>query len=239
MTWNDSFTKNKRLYYFILILLFAVGYAYYGCFSYLAFPDNFSGQQPISAKFLFMVFHEILCIALLSLVLAERGETFSNLGVSFERKDLFHSFGLFFGSLVVQFVLLWGYMFVMWCITGDFNFKSFMDTDSAESFLIAISKTPIYLLGIVTLVNPFFEEIIVRAFFMTEFNRFVKSGLLAVLSSTLIQTGYHFYQGWTYTVVHFLTFLFFSIYYQKTKRATPLILAHFYLDVIGIFRTVI
>jgi len=80
-------------------------------------------------------------------------------------------------------------------------------------------------------VNPFYEEIIVRGYLMTEVTDLTKSSTKAVLLSTALQTSYHFYQGIPAAIAHGGTFLIFSIYFARTRRIVPLILAHLYADV--------
>jgi membrane protease YdiL (CAAX protease family) len=82
-------------------------------------------------------------------------------------------------------------------------------------------------------VNPFFEELIVRAYVMTEVEELTKSATKAIVISTILQTSYHFYQGVPAALGHAATFLVFSIYYAKTKRILPVILAHLYADLGG------
>jgi len=81
--------------------------------------------------------------------------------------------------------------------------------------------------------NPFFEELIVRAYVMTEVKQLTNSATKAIIISTLLQTSYHFYQGGPAAFGHLTAFLIFSIFYAKTNRITPIILAHLYSDVGG------
>ena len=82
-------------------------------------------------------------------------------------------------------------------------------------------------------INPFFEELIVRAYLMTEVRRLTNSVTKAVLISTVLQASYHFYQGGPAAIAHGAEFLILAIYYAKTNRITPIILAHLYADVGG------
>ena len=79
-------------------------------------------------------------------------------------------------------------------------------------------------------VNPFFEELIVRAYVMTEVKALTGSVAKAIIVSTVLQTGYHFYQGVPAALAHGATFLIWSLYYAKTNRIAPVILAHLYSD---------
>jgi membrane protease YdiL (CAAX protease family) len=55
-------------------------------------------------------------------------------------------------------------------------------------------------------------------------------GPVAVLTSTVIQASYHTYQGSWNLVQVVPTFPLFSIYYVRTRRLFPLIVAHTLMD---------
>jgi len=71
------------------------------------------------------------------------------------------------------------------------------------------------------------EELIVRAYMMTEVAELTGSAFLAVMGSTCFQALYHLYQGREAALRAAGTFLIFSVFYWKTRRATPLVLGHF------------
>jgi membrane protease YdiL (CAAX protease family) len=68
---------------------------------------------------------------------------------------------------------------------------------------------------------------------ITEVRALSNSATKAIICSTLLQTSYHLYQGTPMAVGEGATFLIFSIYYAKTNRIVPIILAHLYADVGG------
>ncbi|MEC0268669.1 CPBP family intramembrane glutamic endopeptidase, partial [Paenibacillus anseongense] len=86
------------------------------------------------------------------------------------------------------------------------------------------------------ILNPFFEELIVRAYGITEFLHFFKKEEIAVLASTLIQTSYHLYQGAVPAILNGLLFFIFSIYFAKKRRIIPIILVHGFLDIYAMFQ---
>ncbi len=89
--------------------------------------------------------------------------------------------------------------------------------------------------GVITIiflcVNPFFEELIARAYLMTEVKYLANSASAAVILSTLFQMTYHLYQGVPLAIAAGANFFLWSLYYAKTNRITPIILAHLYFDV--------
>lgn len=80
------------------------------------------------------------------------------------------------------------------------------------------------------LVNPFFEELIVRGFVMTEVFSLSNSRTLAIAISVGIQTLYHLYQGIFSALILAGVFLVFSIFYSRTGKLTPVIVAHLIAD---------
>jgi len=85
-----------------------------------------------------------------------------------------------------------------------------------------------------TAINPVFEELIVRAFLISEATLLTGSAGLAVILSVLLQTSYHLYQGIPNAIGDGLIFLVFSLYYVKTRRLWPVILAHLWLDLYAV-----
>lgn len=87
---------------------------------------------------------------------------------------------------------------------------------------------------LLVLLNPFFEELIVRAYLMTEVGELTGSWLLAAVVSVLFQTSYHLYYGWELALSLGCQFAVFAAYYAITRKITPVILSHAIFDVIGI-----
>ncbi len=83
-----------------------------------------------------------------------------------------------------------------------------------------------------TLLNPFFEEQIVRAYLMTEVLELTGSGLLAVVGSTALQFSHHLYYGRVGAATICTGFLIFYLYYLRTRQATPIVAAHGMLDIL-------
>jgi membrane protease YdiL (CAAX protease family) len=87
-----------------------------------------------------------------------------------------------------------------------------------------------------SLLNPFFEELIVRAYLMTEVIALTGSEAVAVVLSVVVQSSYHLYYGWGGAIAISFQFLVFAIYYAQTRRALPIIIAHGFYDVIALVR---
>jgi membrane protease YdiL (CAAX protease family) len=70
------------------------------------------------------------------------------------------------------------------------------------------------------------EELIARAYLMTEVAALSGSMALAVIVSVGFQCFYHLYQGVPAVLYHAGTFFAYAVFYAYTRRATPVILAH-------------
>lgn len=76
----------------------------------------------------------------------------------------------------------------------------------------------------------FYEELIVRAYVMTEIIALTHRPWLAIVISVAIQTSYHFYQGVPLALSHITIFLVFALFYAKTRLILPVALAHSLID---------
>jgi membrane protease YdiL (CAAX protease family) len=87
-----------------------------------------------------------------------------------------------------------------------------------------------------SLLNPFFEELIVRAYLMTEVIELTGSSTLAVALSVFVQFSYHLYYGWGGAISLAFFFLALALYYVRSRRALPVIIAHGLLDIYALIR---
>jgi len=84
--------------------------------------------------------------------------------------------------------------------------------------------------------NPFFEELIVRGYLMSEILELGGGGVLAILTSIAVQMSYHLYQGLGNGIALTAGFAVYSIYFLKTRRIAPVVFAHFYADAYALVR---
>lgn len=103
-----------------------------------------------------------------------------------------------------------------------------------------IQKLPVLFVTLPTflfvILNGWFEELIVRAFAMTEVQALTKSPALAILFSVALQTSYHFYQGAPIALSYAPLFLIFALFYSRTRNIVPVALAHIAIDMISLFQ---
>jgi membrane protease YdiL (CAAX protease family) len=221
-------SRAKRLRWFevFLVLSTALGGSLLNSLYLLHFGPS-AAPQVSSARWLVGLVHEATGLLLLGYVLSRRSLGFKNLGLRWSFRDL--GVGLLvaavsyaayiLGSMVVHLV---HYAFYGSLAAGPTG-KDFF----AHPGLAALPFT---------LLNPFFEELIVRAYLMTEVFELTGSSLLAASLSVAIQFSYHLYYGWAGAIALSFVFLVLALYYARTRRALPIIVAHGYFDISALIR---
>lgn len=160
-------------------------------------------------------------IAVLLYVLQRRGRGLSYFGERVDWKDLPRGMALCAASSLVMTAAYYAYCYGYFFKTGH------MPAALAVSKALGIHRTVGWLFYF--LLSPIFEELIVRGFLMTEIAALMNMPM-AIAASTLLQISYHGYQGTTNAVMVGAGFLLLSLYYAKTNRLAPVILAHLLQD---------
>jgi membrane protease YdiL (CAAX protease family) len=172
-----------------------------------------------------LLVQECLALVLLAYVLLRQGRTRADIGLTFSWKDIPRSLAIVAVSHVA-FLLVFAAVSRLFPETPE-NVR-----DVAK--LTQIQAASMSLLVGVALLNPFFEESIVRAYAMTELAALTGSRIVAVAGSVAVQVAYHVYQGPRNAVALGAVFLVFSLYYARAGRAVPVIIAHMYFDAIAV-----
>jgi membrane protease YdiL (CAAX protease family) len=102
--------------------------------------------------------------------------------------------------------------------------------NAAIVFGTTLSALPVLYL----VLNSFHEELLVRAFLISETEWICGSTAAAISASVTLQTSYHLYQGLPAALSHIPAFLLFSLYYVRKRRILPIILAHMFMDVLAL-----
>jgi membrane protease YdiL (CAAX protease family) len=87
---------------------------------------------------------------------------------------------------------------------------------------------PLLLLG--ALRSGLLEEVIVCGYLLRRLDQLGWSPRRALAASALLRASYHLYQGYGGFVGNLALGLFFGRIYQRRRRTTPLVVAHFLLD---------
>ncbi len=170
---------------------------------------------------------EATSLALLGYVLWRRGRRFSDIGLRWSLRDI----GVGAVVLIVSYALYvagsYAIFFVHYWLVGT----RVMGPSTREIFgHPSVAFLPFSLL------NGFFEELIVRAYLMTEVIDLTGSKALAVLLSVLVQFSYHLYYGWWRAAAISFLFLAYSLYFARWRRALPIIFAHEFFDLWALIR---
>jgi membrane protease YdiL (CAAX protease family) len=209
-----------------LVLLVAIAPALLNALHIL---QNGSSAAPrmSNARWLVGLVQEIGGLLLLAYVLSRRHLRFKDVGLRWSFKDVGvgllvtgASFAAYLlGSTIVHLVHYWMY-------------GSLAGGPSGSDFFAhpSIAVIPFCLL------NLFFEELIVRAYLMTEVLDLTGSSILAVALSVAVQFSYHLYYGWAGALSLSFEFLIFSLYYLRSRRALPIIVAHGLFDIYALVR---
>lgn len=222
--------KEKRYRWFELstVLLVTVGS---GFLNSLYLLNNDKGALPgiQDSRWVIGIFQELTGLLLLGYVLSRRRLRFRDIGLRSSFRDLGAGLAVTLASYLTYCV---GYFLVHW-IHGIL----FLSTQSGLTPREAFGHPSIMALPLI-LLNPFFEELIVRAYLMTEVKDLTGSWTLSVAISVAVQFSYHLYYGWERAIAISFLFLAFAIYYAKTQKATPVIIAHGIFDIVAMARLV-
>jgi membrane protease YdiL (CAAX protease family) len=225
---NELSAKERRQRWFEVCLVTLVAYGsavFFALYVLINGPSavsQFSGLRSAGS-----IIQEVTALLLLGYVLSRRGLGFANIGLRWSLSDIwmgllvtavsYAAYGL--GHTLVQTIhhLIYG---------------SWVSGPTAKDFFAHPSVVTIPLI----LLNPFFEELIVRAYLMTEVVDLTGSSMRAVAVSVLVQFSYHLYYGWGGAISLAFFFLPLALYYVRSRRALPVIVAHGLLDVYALIR---
>jgi len=178
-------------------------------------PDTLIGY-----RYFFTLVHELIALAVLAYVVWQNRQGLAHLGAIFQITDVAYG------------VLLW--------IVAECCYRLAFPVVLSISERLGWHKAPPYYpstqltLALITycfvVINPVYEEMIVRAFLISETAALTGSSAIAVVFSVLLQVSYHLYQGIPYALALGLVFLIFAIYYARAHRIWPIVIAHFFMD---------
>jgi membrane protease YdiL (CAAX protease family) len=161
-------------------------------------------------------------------VLSGQGRGWKNIGWNFQWMDAPRGLSLALGANAAAYAIFIPIQIVIHAYSGHY-----LTPRSMHGMLgVGISGLSIAFVCL----NPFFEEAIVRGYLMTEIVELGGRGALAIVISVAAQMSYHLYQGFTNGIVLTTAFTVFSIYFWKTRRLAPVVLAHLCVDTYALIR---
>jgi len=182
-------------------------------------PSNTS----LNYRFLNGLLNEATSLVLLVYVIRQNRQNLADFGLVFRLSD------------IPLGILLWAAAFCLYSLTSPTIISACEMLGwhhTVPNFSMPRSALLAYLYAFL---SPIFEEMVVRAFFMTEILALTKSSGVAILLSVLVQASYHLYQGIPYALSAAIMFFMLSIFYARTRRITPVILAHLIWDFYAVF----
>lgn len=164
----------------------------------------------------------LIVLGLLVYVLRTQHRSLADIGFRPKWLDVPVSVGIMLCAVIVAYA----FRVVCWLIYLSLGRPLPPPLMGNAALYLGFSALPIALM----LVNPWFEELIVRGFLMTEVSELSGRMWIAVLASAILQGAYHLYQGLPYAISLTGCFLVFSAYFAWKKNIFPIILAHMYMD---------
>jgi len=150
------------------------------------------------------IVHSVLAISVLGYVLNRQGRSFRAIGLTARLSDIPLTFLLYFISFGFERV------------TASVAYSFFPHHPTVHSPFHWSAVLP----------SAATEELIVRAYLITEVAEIWNSMPLAVFVSIGFQTVYHLYEGTPAALTVAGLFFVYAVFYATTRRITPVILAH-------------
>ncbi len=193
---------------------------------YLAFhpiPPRYSNIRLLTG-----IAQELTGVLLFLVLFKRQGRRLQDIGFGFQWMDLPKACGLAVAALAVMWIMTLGVNYIWFFIT--------LRTPQWPETRAMFSAASIWLVLPFLLLNPFFEETLVRGYLMTELIALRKSVLLAIVASLALQTSYHLYYGVPGAMIVGSGMTVFAIYFAKSRRLMPVILAHMLWDFTSMLR---
>lgn len=209
-----------------LVMAVAFGSPILGSF-YLAFhpePLKYSNIRVVGG-----ILAEATAMLLFFVLLSRQKRRLGDIGFGFRWTDLPKGLALI---LAAGGVMVLAYM----CINYAWFFITLGSPywSSSRTMFRDVSVWPAVMF---LLLNPFFEEILVRGYLTTELIDLKGSVWLATLISLAVQTCYHLYYGVAGALLVGCGLGVFAIYYAKSRRLMPVIVAHMIWDLTALLAT--
>lgn len=223
---EDNYEKKKSLA-FEFAIVFCIAFLPFIMKAVFIFVTgiNFYNYSAQTFGFLYSLSNvqKLSALLLLIFVLSRRGKKLSDLGLAFRAKDILRAIGIIILVYIVNYLY-------------DFLCYFFTHTQIKPSNIEFLKSNITIWFVLFIVINPFFEEIMIRGFVIQQIKQLTNNIAVAVLISVLIQTTAHLYQGILPALGLSLTFLIFSLYYVKTNNLTPVVIAHLIMDLLILVR---
>ena len=173
-------------------------------------------------RLIFLVVFEIAILAVLFPFLRARGWTLEKIGF----RPTFPGIGIGFLLFLAAYAAAAIAWYAIWLITPETALRQLGARVIAKPIPLPVSLA-------VGLVNPFFEEVWVCGYLMTVLKR-SHNPWLAISASVVLRVLYHLYQGARGVLSITPVGLIFGVWYARTGRLWPLIVAHSVADLLAL-----
>jgi len=199
---------ERRLRICELLLVVGVGYLWSTVASLVDWSTGLHAPYWGVLSDVSRIVHAVLAISVLAYVLNRQGRDFRSIGLTARLSDIPLTLLLWFiSSIFERIAALVIYSFV--------PPHPYVRTPFHWSAVLPSAAT---------------EELIVRAFLITEVAEIWNSVPLAVFVSVAFQAVYHLYQGTPAALTSAGLFFVYAVFYATTRRITPVILAHAWMN---------
>lgn len=209
---------------FTIVVFGAFGYFCLGSVLMALFP---SSSPPISEAHLdLLLIYETIVLSLLGTMLYWRGWTLERIGLRLTKKDTLVGIGLAFAAYLT-YLAVWGLVEA----TGSHPRYPGNITEIASHGLKLGSVVA------VSILNPIYEESFLCGYLLTDANenKHIVAGFNVSLA---IRLTYHLYQGTAGVLGIIPVGAVFALWYVRSRRLWPVIVAHAVFDALGLLRFV-
>ncbi len=171
-----------------------------------------SAQSYNSYDFIFIVFYDLLVLAIIARFLKFRNWSLKDFNLDFSYKMI----GI--AALLALTRIFAGIAIINAIDSLQLPYFKSLSNDTISLQINLVSTI------LIVIVNSVFEEVLLIGYLFKRFENF--NSILIITISSLVRASYHTYQGWSNVASLFAMALIFGIYYIKYKKLWPLILAH-------------
>ena len=163
------------------------------------------------------IVHQIGILLLFGILFPRQGRRLSDIGFSFQWMDLLRGLGLFAVSWIASRLFATSIAFIYYGNGWQLHSRDTVGISGGAWPLLFVTYS---------LTSPFYEEILVRGYLITELIDLSWPVWLAALTSVVFQASYHLYYGLFGALYVSIGFGISAIYFVRTRRLMPVILSH-------------
>ena len=208
-----------------LLIVVLVAFSYFSISSLFSLFSKHRKVLITGEDLILLLVYEITVLLVLGWFLKKRGWTLTRFGGMPSWKSTVMGAGLI-PTVYVIYALIW--------IAVTSLFPEIQSV--IQSKFASISAISLWIIILISIINPIFEEIFVCGYII-HFLKRSNSLWIAVIVSTSIRTLYHLYQPIQGVVFIISLGLVFGFFYAKTNRLWSVVAAHAFFDLYGLLRS--